>query len=391
MKRTDAEALLAVAGQLHEWMTEASWPLWSEGGRHPSSRFYEVLEFDGAPRLSVESRVRTQARQVFSFALANERRWNDERSAAIVKNGLPALLSSGLGSDGIAGRLMDIETGELLDGTADLYDTAFCLLAIAQSRAIVGADAADSLADTLLSSVDAKLRYEDGRGYRETLPVGEARLQNPHMHFFESLLAYFEKSGRSEVRDRAEDVFGFVSRTFFDEKAAIVRESASDDGSDATSGYDPGHSMEWVWLLGYRARLGNEALPDFAYALYDRACDAHRMHGWTCLYLADSNEAIDGSARLWSQTETLKGHLCIAELGDTRAADVAIRSATECAREILDFWLQSDAPGGWLDHFDPDRKLIADGMPASTGYHLYLAIAQLMRVATVLTQSSGKN
>ena len=361
-------------------MAESSWPLWAERGIRPSSHFYEALDFDGAPHPSPESRVRTQARQVFSFALANELGWDRESTAFIVKRGLPALLSCGLRSDGIAGRVIDIDTGELLNTTADLYDTAFCLLAIAQSRAIVGANAADSLTNTLLSSIDAGLRYEDGSGYRETLPAGVARLQNPHMHFFESLLQYFEKSGRGDIRERAEELLSFVARTFFDEEAGIVRESV--DANGASAGYDPGHSMEWVWLLGYRARLFDDDLPPFAYRLYERACAAHEQHGWTCLYLDDDNQAIDGSARLWSQTEALKGHLCVAEVGQGAIAEKAIVAATECAREILDVWLQSEAPGGWLDHFGPDRSRIADVMPASTGYHLYLAIAELTRVAS---------
>ncbi len=387
MKRTDIEALLAVAGQLHGWMTEASWPLWSQGGRHPSSRFYEVLEFDGSPRKRTKSRVRTQARQVYSFGLANELGWKEELTADIVRKSLPVLLSSGLRSDGIAGRTIDIESGELLDGTADLYDTAFCLLAIAQGRSIVGADTADELVDTLLSNIDAKLKYEDGQGYRETLPAGEARLQNPHMHFFESLLNLFDKTGREDVWHRAEDLYQYISHTFFDRSAAVVREGVEDNGNVVQSGYDPGHSMEWVWLMGYRTRLGDDDLPDFAYDLYEHACVAYQKHGRTFLYLTDDNEPLDASARLWSQTETLKAHLCISELGDPSAAENAVKAATRCAEDMLGFWLQSDAKGGWLDHFDPDGKLVCDAMTASTGYHLYLAIAELMRVATSLNRS----
>ena len=384
MTETHAKALGALADTLSRWMADSSWPLWSGPGRHPSSRFHEVLHFDGAPRQAPSTRVRTQARQVFSFALAGELEWNG--GAEIVRESLPLLLSSGLGPDGVAGRRIDIGSGELLDDTADLYDTAFCLLAIAQSRGIVGADETNSSADKLLASIDAVLKYEDGQGYRETLPVGDARLQNPHMHFFESLLLLYDKTGRNDIWERAEKLYEYVAGTFFDETAAVVRESTTDD--QGTAGYEPGHSMEWVWLIGYRARLGQQALSEFAYQLYDRACAAHREHGWTCLHLDDDNRPIDGSARLWSQTETLKAHLCIAELGDGAAAEVALQSAVQTAQDILDFWLRSDVQGGWLDHFDSERNLLSDVMPASTGYHLYLSIAELMRVAALLATRS---
>ena len=77
----------------------------------------------------------------------------------------------------------------------------------------------------------------------------------------------------------------------------------------------------------------------------------------------------------------------MAELGGPSVAEAAVRSAEQCARDILDFWLQSEVPGGWLDHFDPDRKLIAEAIPASTGYHLYLAVAELQRVAKRLNRA----
>ena len=385
MNADSIKELSDIARSLRRWMWEASWPLWSGQGRHTSARFFEALEFDGRPRLSAKSRVRTQARQVFSFALASELGWKDGED--IVALGLPQLLDAGLNDAGVAGRLIDIESGVMLDDTADLYDTAFCLLAIAQGRAIVGADLADRMADALLASIDTALSYGDGNGYRETLPAADDRLQNPHMHFFESLLLYYDKSRRQEVRDRAEDVYRYVASTFFDPDVAVVRESVGPQ--ETSSGYDPGHSMEWVWLLGYRARLDGYELPDFAYELYGRACAAYREHGTTCLYLDDENQLVDGSARLWSQTETLKAHLCIAELGDRAAAEVAVSSATQCARNIVDTWLQSEARGGWLDHFDTDRRLLAESMPASTGYHLYLAIAELLRVADVLGRRLG--
>jgi mannose-6-phosphate isomerase len=87
---------------------------------------------------------------------------------------------------------------------------------------------------------------------------------------------------------------------------------------------------------------------------------------------------------LWSQTETLKGHLCIAELGYRQHRVNAIAAAANCASDIHDHWLDAPVRGGWLDQFDEKGEVIATGMPASTGYHLYLAIAELTRVAKKL-------
>ena len=36
--------------------------------------------------------------------------------------------------------------------------------------------------------------------------------------------------------------------------------------------------------------------------------------------------------------------------------------------------------GGWIDHYGADGEVIASDMPASTGYHVVLAFAELIRV-----------
>ena len=88
------------------------------------------------------------------------------------------------------------------------------------------------------------------------------------------------------------------------------------------------------------------------------------------------------SCRLWSQTEALKAHLCIYELGPPGLAEDALARAAACAVSISDRWLDSDCPGGFNDHYDSAGNMIAVDMPASMGYHLYLAVAETLRVTS---------
>jgi mannose/cellobiose epimerase-like protein (N-acyl-D-glucosamine 2-epimerase family) len=376
--------LQAIADQLRDWMFDHAWPLWSAQGLHESYRFHETLDFAGCPSGDHESRVRTQARQVYSFALAYQLGWNRELAANIVMRAVPVLLDSVFREDGIAGRRIDVETGRLTDATGDLYDTAFCLMALAQSRDIIGYAFADEHIGLVLGSVDKELRLEAANGYRESLPEPLSRLQNPHMHFFESLLLILEKTRNTDILERAEELYEFINRLFFDRDARLIREAITVEGSDVSSGYDPGHSMEWVWLMGYRSRLCGCELPDFAYDLYERACEANVRYGNTRMRLSTDDHLVDSTVRLWSQTETLKGHLCIAELGRAQNSVSAIDAAAKCASDIHDYWLDAPVRGGWLDQSDEKGELVATGMPASTGYHLYLAIAELARVARKL-------
>jgi mannose-6-phosphate isomerase len=44
----------------------------------------------------------------------------------------------------------------------------------------------------------------------------------------------------------------------------------------------------------------------------------------------------------------------------------------------MDEFLTED--GGWTDHFAADGSVRSINMPASTGYHVVLALAELVRV-----------
>jgi mannose/cellobiose epimerase-like protein (N-acyl-D-glucosamine 2-epimerase family) len=47
-------------------------------------------------------------------------------------------------------------------------------------------------------------------------------------------------------------------------------------------------------------------------------------------------------------------------------------------RHFLD---PAPVPGTWIDHVDADARPRVDKIPASTLYHVFLAFAELMRVA----------
>ena len=100
--------------------------------------------------------------------------------------------------------------------------------------------------------------------------------------------------------------------------------------------------------------------------------------------LTVDHRPVDASCRLWSQNEALKAHLCMFELGPPELAEEALARAAECAESISGRWLDSACAGGFNDHYDASGKMIASDMPASMGYHLYLSIAELLRVTSRL-------
>lgn len=362
-------------------MMEQSLPLWAEAGIHPSGAAWEALDFDGRPVASPETRVRVQARQLYCFALAHTLGWRPAQAHDIVAGLLAILTGACRRPDGLYGRRIGLETLELIDDTPDLYDNAFALLALATARDVLGSDTIDPHVGDLLRALDEHIARRKSGGYAEYLPAPSFRLQNPHMHLFEAMLAVYAVNPGAEMRDRIETLHSFIDDKFFDRTHDCVSEYGDPVEPSQAGFFEPGHSMEWVWLLGWHARLFDEPYPAFGRALYARALETLDDSGRAMMKVSHSGEALDPSRRLWSQTETLKAHLCMAETGSNDAAADALERAAACSNGVFEEWLHPAIPGGWLDHFDERGALLSRQMPASSGYHVYCAIAELARLA----------
>lgn len=378
---TDANiaALRHARQRLNDWHFNQALPLWAAAGVHPSGGFFEALDFSGAPLASDRARVRVQARQVAVFAAAHQAGWAPMRSRALVERGLDFMLRACRREDGVFGRVVDLRRQMLADPAADLYDTAFCVFAVALARPVVGAALDWVLAD-LLACLARVLARGAGQGYFESLPPPAWRAQNPHMHLLEALLATRQASHAVLADQQLDDLIGFIDARFFDRHAAFVRERVSADGVALDPSYEPGHSFEWVWLLAQlppaaQARLGQAKVADFSRCLYARACQSLLPDGRAVMSADLGNKPVDGSTRLWSQTEALRAHLVMAGHGDAPLAAAALARAVQTTQSLLDNWLlAAPVAGGWLDHKDSAGRAIAAAMPASTYYHILGAI-----------------
>lgn len=379
-----AKKLVKISKKLDGWMREEAWPLWWKNGRHKNGAFFEALDFSGEPVPSDIARVRVQARQIFSLALSWKLGWHKKSLPLKLDQSIDRFFSTCLGPEGIPGALVNIETGELTEPRPNLYVTAFALMALAQSRKVLGGKTIDPKIEVLLGTVDRHLAYPEGNGYREFLPASVIRLQNPHMHLFESLLVLYKVTKYPDVQARAETVLNFMRDTFFDSKHGVVQEKVNPTLEMAASQYEPGHSMEWVWLLGLRSRLFKVPLDPFAQRLYTNFCSAGIPAGRVPMAMTVDHKPVDPSRRLWSQTEALKAHLTIAEQGPPEMALAALHRATETAENIHGQWLDTECRGGWHDHYDEHGELIATDIPASMCYHLYVMVMELNRSAKKL-------
>ena len=372
-------ALKRRAREARHWLLDACFPLWSERGIGGHDLFREALTLDHQPAELETTRVRVQARQTYVFSQALRMGWKPDTAADHVAMGLSTLAGPARRADGLVGRALDAGGAGLTDDTADLYDIAFTLFALAEAAtALGGAEEATLGAASLLAALDAKLRAPDG-GYFETLPADQARHQNPHMHLLEACLALHRTDPDGGHLSRATAIIDLFDRFFTAGPGNLLGEHfapgwTQPTGRDADI-VEPGHQFEWVWLLHAYARASDTPVHPRAQQLYTFACASLDEEGRAVQEVTREGAIADGSRRTWPQTEALKAHLAMFEA--TR--DEAFAAAASRSFDVLmDEYLTPD--GGWIDQYDATGKPMAHNMPASTGYHVVLAMAELMRV-----------
>ncbi|GAA4641640.1 AGE family epimerase/isomerase [Pontixanthobacter gangjinensis] len=360
-------------------MLEEAFPFWAEQAPDPAGGFYERLDLSGTPISGEPSRVRLQARMVFTFALAAELGWDRARGLALTERGIATLTKDCRRPDGLYGTLVQPGTG-LVDEAAETYDTAFALLAFATAYRVFSLSSAWDAGSELSQAIEKHLKLAaSDSGYRERLPAPSIREQNPHMHLTEASLAWFEATKDEAARDRAVAIIGFVQDEFFDSEAGMLYEFSG--GSGPKNRIEAGHLFEWVWILGRLREVSVHCRQELADALHDGG-----MRLLDDLDYLPLSQHCDGSVReavqrTWGPTEKLKAHIAHWRVHRT---DALARLVLDSAQGLFDDHVEGAIEGAWIDAISPNgRPLITDITPA-TGYHIFLAFQELMRFSEEL-------
>lgn len=362
-------------------MFDKALPFWAANALDPSGAgFVEQLDLEGRPRDPGFKRLRTQARVTYVFCHAHLLGWNG--ALEIARAGHMVLLGSEMAGGGYPKTLT--RAGDLLDPTLDLYDQAFALHAMAWWARATGdlehARAAHRLMDTI------ERRLGAGRGFRSADPDTGERLQNPHMHLLEASLAWVETSGDDRFRALAHTIIDMHLELFQHADGFLAEYFDADwrpvNGVKGRLA-EPGHQYEWIWLLGKAGALLGR----------DLEAPARRLHGfarrlgrnpatglcWDCI---DRDGVVQKStSRSWAQTERLKAQLALGEHWGVFDRE----RIAEVVDLILDKHLAWRPAGTWMDCFDAEGRPIADHIPASILYHVFLAFAELLRLEDRIT------
>ncbi len=371
--------LKASALTYKNWFIEEALPLWGGVAINPKTGgSVERLHSNGAPDFDCNVRVRVQARQIFVFCLAHELAWFP-RSQQIVEglNQFVQLCGRHPSGQGYA-HLLGADN-QVIDSKQDLYDHAFHLLAqIWQFRCFKKEECLQE-AKNIVSFIEKNLSSSNG-GWIEGLYPYNHRRQNPHMHLFEAFIAGYEATNDSFWLDYAHRMFELFEKHFYDKTHRVLLEFFSEDWRPVETTVEPGHMMEWVWLLRKYSELSAVDVNDYANNLYDSAI----KYGLTESGLLYDEVNLDGSLkkgskRCWPMTELIKASIAQAEAGEIDCEKIAVRALEDLKKH----YLTVSTPGSYVDQLDDSDALVADVAPASTLYHLIVAAAEVTRYCKV--------
>jgi mannose-1-phosphate guanylyltransferase/mannose-6-phosphate isomerase len=377
-KAPPAPTLSQTSEKLTRWLFNEALPIWwCFGADHAVGGFHERLTWDLSPT-DHPRRLRVQARQVFVYATAGVMGWTGPWPAA-VRHGLDWLEARHRRPDGLYRTQVDRD-GAVLDDSANLYDQAFVLLALATAaKALPDEQAALSAkAHALADRITAAFAHDQG-GFR----AGESSMRfeaDPLMHLFEASQAWLDVEPSPVFRDLAGSIATHFIDRMMDRDQPRIREVFAADWSPAPGEPGrrvwPGHQFEWAWLLDrWGLRQGDDRARQVAAGLYltgRRGVDP--ASGFVLHELLDDDTPTSANGRLWSQAERLRAALALETDPAARAQTVA------AAADALEAYFTPSPAGLWRDA-RPDLGLTEDAAMASSLYHIVGAILALHKDA----------
>jgi mannose-6-phosphate isomerase len=360
------------------WFVDDALPLWAaQGYDHGRGGFYEALNFDGSPSENRPRRVRAQARQIHTFSQAGMRGWHKDAEALAAK-GFEYFLEKACPEDGARGCVHLIgDNGEVIDDKRDLYDQAFLLLACASRWQAAKDDRALVLAGRTIEFLDRELASPYG-GWHESDARELPRRQNPHMHLFEAFMALYAATKSESYLEYSRYVFELFQSSFLETDGDFIYEYFSEKLSPADDDLgktiEPGHMMEWIWLIKKYEVLSQKPAPIDGLKIFQKAqkTGADPKSSFLVDRLVEGETPELKSRRLWPQTEYIKACIALAKNGAPQLAN----TASEIIENLFTTYLAADAKGTWIDQFDGLGAPMAKDVPASILYHLLEAVAE---------------
>lgn len=371
--------LIQASARLEAWIRQQALPLWGRNGFDPSVHvFYERLLPDGSSDRKADIRVRVQARQIFVFAMAHHLGWYPEGRSIAEKTMafVDAYAVHPTAGQGYT-HLLDCRF-KIIDRKQDLYDHAFFVLAYAWCYRAFGTEAALRKAVALTEYFDNAF-YSAHGGWIEGDYPAEHRRQNPHMHLLEAFLALYDATRQERWLKKAQDMAGLFETRFYDHDRQVLMEYFTDNWMVSAKAegeiVEPGHMMEWVWLLRWYENRSGQPVSHLADTLFNKALEIGVSPESGLLYdeVKADGRVIKATKRCWPMIEYIKAGIAQARAGRAEGEE----HAAVAIDRLFEYYICNERiPGLYIDQRGAYDEVVTEVTPASTLYHLIVAAAE---------------
>lgn len=361
-----------------KWLFEVALPFWSEVGVDPlGGGVHEALDSEGSPLVDMPKRFRVQARQVYTFAHAYHLGWAPGIEALQIP--LDFMMRHCRLDGGGWGHIYN-RFGEVQDDALDTYDQAFALLALGWAYKVTGEPALKQAAKDTLGVLNTVLRHRVG-GFKEGEPSRTARRANPHMHLLEAAMWWMELHNDDEMAALADEVVDLyrkhfcidgLLREFFNEDLTLL----DSDADPALLLVEPGHQVEWAYLLRRYGQLSGKPTPETA--TLEAFATTFGVNPKTGLLMdqcaTDGSRPVNVTSRLWPQTEYIRLKLGRPEIAERHRALVMLHQLRKSYLTV-----DGNENGFWCDRLDAEGQVVDHSAPASSFYHILGCVEPLIR------------
>ena len=390
-KRVVRLAMSVPSKQIVEWLSLNALPLWSQAGvDSEAGGFTEKLTLDGRPIFDCDKRLRVQTRQIYVYSHAHLLGWKPltgcPDALTVASAGVKFLTEHFWSKDNRGFIFSTTRSGATADSRIEAYEQAFAIFALAWYHRATRDPAALEWAEIAIDAMDQNLADSEHGGFFENENRTSPRRQNPHMHYLEAMLAMHTASGNANYLARAHKIVELFCRRLLGANSGSLGEYFTLEWnrhpSELGNIVEPGHHFEWTWLLHQYSQASGQDIESEARTLYDFGeqygvdYSFNPFSGLAIDSVSRTGVPIDKRKRLWVQTEAIKAQIARIEFEDNKTAHDRLEVLLT---GVFEHYL-SKGRGNWQDHLDEKGRAIATTAPASSFYHIFLCLTEVLRV-----------